>query len=358
MTHYVIISPLSLEIAASNLMQMNIQEMPKVDLHRHLELSLRHSTLRELAPHSGIKIPNDQVFAERFLITEPMTNLGAVLNKFLDTQVLLKSPEVLERITYECCFDAFHIEGIRILELRYSPTFVRQGHEDMSFQNIHNAIVKGMNRATKELPMAVGLICIIQRILPVKEAELVTQFAIENKDSFVGLDLADNEEGFDSKPFAPFFHLAAKAGLGITVHSGEANLPKAPRYVKEAIEHLGAKRIGHGVQVYRDPEIMDYLSRNRIPLELCPTSNWLTQAVPSLAEHPIRKIMEAGVLTTINTDDPGIFNIDLVHEYQALLTHHHFTKAEFDRCNDIAAQASFITQEKKQKVWPRPIAKN
>lgn len=296
------------------------------------------------------------LFAERFLITEPMVNLGAVLNKFLDTQVLLNSTEILERITYECCWDAFHLEGIRILELRYSPTFIRQGHEHMTFEDIHEALMKGVKRATQELPMAVGLICLIQRILPVPEAESVTQFAIDHRDSLIGLDLADNEDGFDSKPFAPFFLRAAAAGLGITVHSGEANVPKAPLYVKEAIEYLGAQRIGHGVQVYRDPEIMNYLAEKKIPLELCPTSNWLTQAVPTLQEHPFRKIMEAGVLTTINSDDPGIFNLDLVHEYQVLAEHHRFTLDEFEKCNDIAAQVSFIDHHQKQKVWPRPIS--
>src|SRR5690606_19859102 len=97
------------------------------------------------------------------------------------------------------------------------------------------------------------------RILPVKDAEYVTDFAIDHKDSFVGLDLADNEVGFDSKPFSPFFLRAKKAGMGITVHAGEANVPNAPRYVKEAIEHLGAERIGHGVNIYRDEAIMNYV---------------------------------------------------------------------------------------------------
>ncbi|MCB0361500.1 MAG: adenosine deaminase [Bdellovibrionales bacterium] len=334
---------------------VRLKEIPKVELHRHLELSLRHSTIREIAPSCGIELTDEASFRERFLITEPMTNLGAVLNRFLDTQKLLYSPEILERITYEACWDAFHNEGIRILELRYSPTFIRQDHEDMSYSDIHQSILKGMNRAKSELPMAIGLICTIQRILPVREAEAVIDFVIENQETFIGLDLADNEEGFDSKPFAPLFHRGSEAKLGITIHSGEANLPKAPRYVKDAVEYLGAQRIGHGVQVYRDPEIMAYLAQKKITLELCPSSNWLTQAVASLAEHPFRKIMEAGVRTTINSDDPGIFNIDLVHEYQVLSELHQFSSSEFAACNDIAAQASFIALEEKQKVWPRPI---
>ncbi|MCB0414984.1 MAG: adenosine deaminase [Bdellovibrionales bacterium] len=338
----------------STLTEKQIKELPKVELHRHLELSVRAATIKELAPQIGIELPDEETFKNHFLITEKMNDLGSVLNKFLDTQKLLFSEEVLERVAYEACEDAFH-EGIKILELRYAPTFVIQGHDHLNFQSIHNSFVKGMQRAEKDFPMAVGLVGIIQRILPVEEAERVTHFVIENKDTFVGLDLADNEEGFDSKPFSSFFDQAKKSGLGITVHSGEANLPKAPRYVKDAIDYLGADRIGHGVQIYRDPEIIEYVKQKQVTLELCPTSNYLTNAVPSTKEHPIVDLMNQGVKVTINTDDPGIFGIDLNHEYNLLVREHLFTQEQFELTNNIAAKESFISLEKKQKVWPRKI---
>lgn len=334
---------------------MDLAQFPKVELHRHLELSLRASTIRELAPQFGIPIPDEKTFQERFVIARPMKDLGSVLNKFLDTQKLLGSEEILERITFEVCEDAYLKEGIRILELRYAPTFVALGHDHLTFEKIHAAIVKGMLRAEKQYPIAVGLICIIQRILPVKEAERVTDFAIDHKDTFIGLDLADNEVGFDSKPFSPFFTRAKKAGLRITVHSGEANVPKAASYVRDAIDYLGAERIGHGVQIYRDPDMIEYVKKLGIPLELCPTSNWLTQAVETVQKHPFRQLMEAGVLTTINSDDPGIFNIDLVHEYEVLKRHHHFTDEELKKCTQWAAEKSFIPLEKRQKTWPNKL---
>jgi adenosine deaminase len=326
--------------------------LPKVELHRHLELSLRPSTIRELAPSFGIDVPDERTFNARFIIEKPMRDLGQVLSKFLDTQLLLASEEILERITYEACIDAFK-EGVRVLELRYAPTFVRNRHEHLSFQMIHNAINKGARRAEADFPIAVGLICIIQRILPVKEAEKVTNFAIDNKDSFVGIDLADNEEGFDSKPFAPFFARAKDAGLGITIHAGEVNLPKAPRYVKDAIEHLGASRIGHGVQIYRDQAMIDYVIRKGVVLELCATSNHLTQAIPGgLKNLPFRKLFQAGVRVAFGTDDPGIFNTDLLKEYKILNTVCGFTVDELTQCNHVAAHASFISQNKIRAVWP------
>ncbi len=334
---------------------MNIQRLPKVELHRHLELCVRPSTIYELAPQFGISLPDEQAFRDRFLITEPMNDLGSVLNKFLDTQKLWASEELIERLTFEACEDAFKIDNIRILELRYAPTFVRMGHEHLSFEHIHRAILRGVTKAEAEFPMAVGLICIIQRILPVEEAEAVTNFAIENRASFVGLDLADNEVGFDSKPFAPFFLRAKEAGLGITVHSGEAPVANAPRYVKEAIDYLGATRIGHGVQIYRDASIMEFVRAKGIVLELCPTSNYLTQAIPVLKEHPFRRLFEAGIKTTVNSDDPGIFNIDLNNEYRILSERLGMSVEQLETCTDIAAKASFITLEKKQKVWPRRL---
>ncbi|MCB0411538.1 MAG: adenosine deaminase [Bdellovibrionales bacterium] len=331
---------------------MTIKDLPKVELHSHLELCLRPSTIKELAPQFGIELPDEKTFRERFLILEPMKDLGSVLNKFLDTQKLLGSPEILERIAFEACEDAFQVSNIRVMEFRYAPTFIRLNHEHMSFEKIHESLLKGLQRAEKTYPMATGLICIIQRILPVKEAEQVTDFAIENKDSFIGLDLADNEVGFDSKPFSSFFARAKKAGLGITVHSGEADVPNAPRYVREAIDYLGADRIGHGVQIYRDPETIEYVKSKDITLELCPTSNWLTNAIPPNQVHPFRQLFEAGVNVTINTDDGGIFNVTLNEEYERVQKTHSMTIEELQKITENAYRTSFIDEAKRAKVFP------
>lgn len=344
-------NPLVPEARTSILDSMDVAKIPKTELHSHLELCLRAETIKELAPQFGIELPDEKTFQERFLILEPMKDLGSVLNKFLDTQKLLASEEILERIAFEAAEDAYKITNTQVIEYRYSPTFVHQGHEHMSFQKIHEAILKGLKRAEATYPMATGLICIIQRILPVEQAESVTQFATDNKDSFVGLDIADNEVGFDSKPFAPFFARAKEAGLGITVHSGEANVPKAPRYVRDAIDYLGADRIGHGVQIYRDPEMIEYVKAKGVTLELCPTSNWLTNAVESKQTHPFRKLYEAGVRVTINTDDAGIFNINLNDEYRLLQDLHGLTVDDLKKCSRNAFEASFIAEEKRKKVF-------
>lgn len=331
-----------------------LRRIPKAELHRHLECSIRFSTLKQLAVEAGVKLAaSDAEIKKQLLVTEPMHDLESVLNKFLVTQKVLRSADVLTRITFEQIEDAAN-EGLRILELRYAPTFIRQGHEHLSFDQIHAAIMKGVEQA-RHLPISVGLMVLIQRNMSLQDASMVTDFAIAHKGEILALDLADNEVGFEPKLFADVFARARAAGLHITVHSGEADVPGAPGFVRDAIEILGAQRIGHGVQIHKSPEMIEYVRSHKIPLELCPTSNWLTNAVPSTALHPFRRLMEAGVLTTLNSDDPGVFDIDLTREYEILAREHRFTHTEFDRINDIAASASFLPLALKQKHWPRPI---
>lgn len=328
-------------------------DMPKVELHRHLELSLRPSTIKELAPAHGFDLSRPEAFEYHFVIPEQMPDLGAVLHKFLDTQKLLSSLEILERIAYEACEDA-HKEGIKILELRYAPTFVQLGH-DFTFETIHEAFMKGVKRAEKDFNMAVGMICIVQRILGVEVAEKVADFAIENKDSFIALDLADNEIGFEARPYAPVFQKAKKNGLAITVHAGEALAEGSEQNVVVSIDELGATRIGHGIQIYRNPEVLDYVVKTGTVLEVCPKSNWLTSAVPTYADHPINFLRDKGVKVTVNSDDPGIFESSLLVEYDILEKHLGWKETDFAECNKIAALASFIPLEKKKAVWPQDI---
>jgi adenosine deaminase len=328
----------------------NLRDLLKVDLHRHLDCSVRWSTLLELAPQVGINLPSEpQAQKDLFLVTSPMRDLDSVLKKFLNAQKVLASEEILTRIAYEACEDAFN-DGVRLLELRYAPTFIADGHSHLAYEKIHLALLKGLGMARKKWPLAVGLICILQRIKPLKEAAVVTDFAIDHKDTFIALDLADNEEGFDPKLFAPLFHKAKKAGLHITVHSGEAPQKESAQWVRDSIDILGAERIGHGVQIIHDPEVLQYVRDKKIPLEVCPISNWLTQAFPTYESHPIRRLMEAGIQVTINSDDPGVFATALSDDYEVLHRVHGFTAEDFAAANRIAYNASFLSESEKKRI--------
>lgn len=313
---------------------------------------MRWSTLIELAPQVGIELPSDpQQQRDQFLITSPMKDLGSVLSKFLHAQKILASEEILERLAFEACEDAYN-DGVLVVEMRYAPTFITDGHPSLSFEKIHRAFQKGLNLAMQRFPMVAGLIGIIQRIKSFEEASKVVDFMIDHRESFIGLDLADNEDGFDPTPFAPLFTKARTKGLRITVHSGEIPHPLSAKWVKDSVEILGAERIGHGVQVITDPQIMQFLKVRGIPLEICPHSNWLTQAFPDHSSHPVQKLKEAGLKITINSDDPGLFASTLTDDYEILQRVHGFTKTDFEAINETARNVSFIDQNLINKIWP------
>lgn len=334
-----------------NLTHQQIRLLPKIDLHRHLDCSMRWSTLLEVAKTLKIDFPADiKAQQEHFLVTEPMVNLEAVLNKFLIAQKVLASEEILERLAYEACEDAFN-DGVRILELRYAPTFIASGHSHLSFDKIHQAFVRGLQKAEAQMPIVAGLICILQRILPLEQVDAVTQFAIDHKNTFLGLDLADNEEGFEPKKFAHLFSRARNAGLYVTVHSGEAPNPQATQWIRDSIEILGAERIGHGVQAVHDPELMTFLKEKDIPLEVCPHSNYLTRAFPTYESHPLRLLFNHGVPVTLNSDDPGLFASTLSDDYYLAHRYQNFSLEDFQKCNATAYKHSFISEQEKVRVW-------
>lgn len=333
---------------------MDWRKFRKIELHRHLEGTVRLQTVLDVADEAGVSLPtrNLEELKRHALVLEPMENLAAVLDKFWLVQSVLATPSIIERISYENCKDAFE-EGIRVLELRYSPSFINAHHPTLNYDIIHEAIVKGVNRAEKELNgrLAVGLIAIISRDQPMEEADKTTDFAINHRKTFVGFDLAGDEAGFPCRLFEKFFKKVRQAGLKITVHSGEADVPDSAKFVQESIEHLGAQRIGHGVQVAKDRKVADFVKKRDVVLELCPTSNVLTRAVPNIKSHPIKKLMEWGVPVTVNSDDPFLFGIDLTHEYEVLSQELDFSKKDFESLNERALKATFIDADKAARAW-------
>lgn len=357
---------------------MDSRNIPKVELHCHLEACFRPHTVREIGQTLGLDVPEDpERFRREWLITEPVSDLETALKKFANIRKLWGSEETIERLTYEACEYGVG-QNIRILELRYSPDFIRGANPALSFEKIHEAVVRGVTRA-RRLDIAVGLIGIVQKILSPRDAAYTTDFIVDkssgqtnytapaarrvahrdvphdNNEGFVGIDMADMDIGFGIRRFAPLMAKAKKAGLHVTLHAGEENVPEAPQHVRVAVEELGAERIGHGIYIIDDPAVMELVKRERVMLELCPTSNLLTRSVPSIRAHPLRRLMEAGVMVSINSDDPHLFGIDLCHEYDVVHKELGLTLDDFNRINDDAAACSFVPLEEKRRVWPREI---
>lgn len=327
----------------------NWREVKKVELHRHLEGSIRLQTIFDSAVELGFKLPEHNLlkFREIVCVLEPMKDLATVLNKMTFAQSILATPGIIEKVAYEACHDAFN-EGIRVLELRYSPGFVSLGHKNLSYEKIHEAILRGVRRAENERSgkLAVGLIAIISRDQGFEEAARTADFVLGNKDTFVGFDLAGDEKVFEIDTFKKYFDQMRKSGLGVTVHSGE--VPGAAQHVREAIEKLGAQRIGHGVAIHDDPTVIDFVKTRNVVLEVCPTSNVYTCVADSVKTHPITKLIKAGVKVTVNSDDPQLFGITLSHEYEALASELNFSLNDFEKLNQEALQATFIPRDKAQ----------
>ena len=303
----------------------------------------------EVAESLGLDVPNDpDVFHRDWLLSSPMENLDIALARFVDVQKIWSSEEVIERMTFEACEDAAE-QGIRVMEFRYAPDFILDGKPELSFDKIHDAILRGIEKA--DCPgTAFGLIGIVQKTLSLADAARTIDFIVGNADTFVGLDFADKDT-HALACYAPLVRKARDAGIRITSHAGEAPGEQAPAEVRSAIEALGAERIGHGIHIINDESVMDLVREKNVPLEVCPTSNWLTGAVPTTAAHPIRRLMDAGIPITINSDDPGLFGIDLCHEYELLHLEHGFTLNDFEHCNDIAAAKSFLPVDEIKRVW-------
>lgn len=322
---------------------MNISAIPKVELHRHIEGAIRYETMKEWVLADRLLPANatEAQLRDFILITRPVDGLKVFLEKFGLIHQVLSSVQRIQRMAFEACQDAY-AEGVRVLELRYSSVFIRGERPDLDFDQIHAAIWAGIEAAMKPCPMAVGLIGILGREWDLPTATRVTDFFIANRDTFIGMDLANDEANYDGRQFAGLFRKAKAAGLHLTVHAGESLIPTSSQSILSALDELGAERIGHGVQIHKDPALMEQVARRGVILELCPTSNIRTKCISSLADYPIRQIRAAGVRVSINADDPGVFAYDLNHEYEQLAQLHGLAETDFAAINRDAFANSFI----------------
>jgi adenosine deaminase len=192
-----------------------------------------------------------------------------------------------------------------------------------------------------------GLIGVISRTYGPENAWKELDALLTQRDHLVGLDLAGDEENFAGELFVEHIRRGRDAGLGITIHAGEA---AGPNSVWQAVRQLGAARIGHGVRAIEDPQLMDYLAEQRIGIESNLTSNVQTSTVPDYASHPLKHFLEHGILATINTDDPGISNITLPYEYEVAAPLARLTPEQIRQAQRNALEVAFLNDSEKQAL--------
>ncbi len=286
--------------------------IPLVELHRHLDGSIRLETILELAGHHGIALPARTVagLAPFVHIDQSAPGLMAFLDRFEHMTAVLVNADACRRVAYENVEDA-RAEGIDYIELRYSPWFMAQSH-GMDPREVMEACADGVRAAERDTGIRANIIGILSRTYGVEACMQELEAILAHRDHIVAVDLAGDEQRFPAHLFRTHFKRVRDAGLHVTIHAGEAD---GPQSVWSAIHDLGAERIGHGFRSIEDPALVDYLVEKDIPLEACPTSNLHTSTVASYSVHPLRVLAERGVRFCLNTDDPGISAIDISHEY-------------------------------------------
>lgn len=286
---------------------------PKIDLHRHLDGNIRLQTILDLAEKNAIPLPaNDpEGLRPHVTITTPHPGLVSFLEKFRWPMAVLATPADCLRVAYENVEDAKN-ERLDYVELRFSPWFMASAHR-LDPAAVVEAVADGIAQGVRDFSVPVKLLGILSRTFGPEVCFQELEALLSCREKLVGLDLAGDEAGFPARLFERHFRIARDAGLQITVHAGEA---AGPESIREAIDILGATRIGHGVRAIDDPALMDELASRKIGVECCLTSNVQTSTVESYASHPLRTFLDQGLLATINTDDPGISNITLDHEFE------------------------------------------
>jgi adenosine deaminase len=324
------------------------QSLPKVELHRHLEGSLRLETLIEVARSHGINIMNTGRLRELVQIneSEPL-NFQNFLSKFATLRLFYRSPEIIARVTREAIADAA-ADNVRYMELRFTPVAL-SASRDFPLGEVMDWVIEGAQEAMQANPgIKAGLIASFNRHEAVASAQQVAQLAVDRLGKgILGLDISGNEADFPMRPFQSVLRDAQKAGLRITAHAGEWG---GASNVVEAIVDLKVDRIGHGVRVMEDSLAVGLARETRTALEVCVTSNYQSGVITDLKAHPLPHMLAEGLNVTINTDDPRISQITLSNEYRVVCEELGLSLSALRGRVLAAAQASFLPADEKQAL--------
>lgn len=281
--------------------------IPLVDLHRHLEGSIRSGTCIELATRAGsVMLPAQ--WRAALVAAEREEGLLPYLAKIENATVLVRTLDDWRRVTTEAVADAVS-DGLAGLELRFSPQFI-VGMTGLDPDDVIEAVSGAVCGAG--LPIEVGLIGIVVRDEGPDSALAQVRRLLRHKDALVGVDLAGDEAGYPAALFEPAFRLAREGGLPVTIHAGEA---AGPHSVWDALR-LDPQRIGHGVRSAEDLRLLDHLADRGVTLEVAVTSNVQTGAARSRAQHQLAALVAAGVRVALCTDNPVVSDTRLTREYE------------------------------------------
>jgi adenosine deaminase len=322
--------------------------LPKVELHRHLEGSLRLDTMVDIARQHGITIPADVLRLSTLvqIQEEDKFTFQNFLAKFNTLRLFYRSPDAIHRITSEAVEDAAK-DNVKYMELRFTPVALSRA-ERFPLHDVMDWVITSAQEASKKHNVIVRLIASVNRHESTELAEQVAWLAVEHlTHGMVAIDLAGNEAEFKTEPFYGLIKEARQSGLHVTIHAGEWG---PASNVKEAIEQLGAERVGHGVRVLEDADAVAIARERGTAFEVCMTSNYQSGVVDSLDTHPLMRMLAAGLNVTINTDDPSISRITLSHEYYTACEDLRMPQNVLKQRIVAAAHACFLPEAEKDRL--------
>ena len=322
---------------------------PKLDLHRHLEGSIRPETFLEIARTHSIELPASDLEGIRrsVQITDDPPGFHNFLGKLQLFRGFWPDRDAIRRVAYEAVEDAA-ADNVIYLELRYAPGHFAQGGAGFAPSDVIEWVTEGARLAAAEHSIQVEFIATLGRHYSLEENTPTIDAVLEvGREGFVGLDIAGDEMNFGLEPFRDCLHRAKHAGLGLTLHAGEVT---SAAHVRDAIQNYGADRIGHGVQVIKDDSIVDLARTRGTAFEMCLTSNLQTAAVEELGLHPAKPLLDRGLCITLNTDDPSVSRLTLSDEWAVALADARFTVTDLETTTRNAVSAAFLPEEAKRRL--------
>ncbi|CAM3926524.1 adenosine deaminase [Paenibacillus alkaliterrae] len=321
--------------------------LPKVDLHVHLDGSVKPETLKALALEQAKPLPiaSDSELQDRMKVSRHNENLKQYLATFSFVLPYLQSGAALERIAYEVVEQAAG-QRVKYIEVRFAPQLHRQ--MGLSIHDVIHHVVKGLRlgeQAFGTMARAI-IICLRSHSYEWNKAVIEEAGRFYNH-GVVAVDLAGDEASFPAALFRSLFDEARHLGLPITIHAGEA---AGADNVRVAVTELGASRIGHGVRMLEDHSVMQLVKERQIPLEMCPLSNIQTKAVPGWEVYPIRRYLDDGIAVTVNTDNLTVSDTTILKEYELLMEHCSLTLTDIGKIIMNGVRAAFLVKEEKERL--------
>jgi len=285
--------------------------LPKAELHVHIEGTLEPELMFELARRNGVELPYEDVAAAR--AAYDFGSLQDFLDLYYGGMSVLRTAEDFEALT-RAYMERAHVDGVVHAEVFFDP----QGHvpRGVAFDDVVDGIERALRAAGRELGMTSRMILCFLRDKSAADAMATLEAALPHRERIAAVGLDSAEVGNPPEKFRAVFDRAREEGFLTVAHAGEEG---PPEYVTGALDALGVVRIDHGISCLGDPALVARLAEDMVPLTVCPLSNVKLKAVADMTAHPLRRMMEAGLMVTVNSDDPAYFGGYVVDNYMAVV---------------------------------------